>query len=321
MTRTPEQQAPPGRAGAEGLPQPKDNRHETHHPPSSQEAAEASGMNEFKAAPEELQQIVADHRLWWETGGKAGKEANLDGANLAGAYLVRAYLAGANLAGAYLDGANLAGANLDGANLAGAYLRGANLAGANLAGANLDGAYLAGANLDGANLAGAYLAGAYLAGAYLAGAYLAGARGFEPFVCVGPIGSRQAYTTVYLYQDKVSCGCFTGTLAQFEAKVQKTHAANPLHLAEYTGLITYAKALRALMPERPAEEPEPPAPFAVGDRVHLTAQGKEKFPWFKGDHGVVDTCAGGWTRIEFDDCYMSFANEFVERVAAEEVAS
>ena len=251
MTRTPEQQAPPGRAGAEGLPQPKENRHETHHPPSSQEAAEASGMNEFKAAPEELQQIVADHRLWWETGGKAGKEANLDGANLAGAYL----------------------------------------------------------------------AGAYLAGAYLAGAYLAGARGFEPFVCVGPIGSRQAYTTVYLYQDKVSCGCFTGTLAQFEAKVQKTHAANPLHLAEYTGLITYAKALRALMPERPAEEPEPPAPFAVGDRVHLTAQGKEKFPWFKGDHGVVDTCAGGWTRIEFDDCYMSFANEFVERVAAEEVAS
>jgi len=133
------------------------------------------------------------------------------------------------------------------ANLAWAYLAGAYLDGANLAGAYLDGAYLDGANLAGANLA----------GAYLDGAYLDGARGFEPFICVGPIGSRQAYTTVYLYQDKVSCGCFTGTLAQFEAKVQKTHAHHPVHLAEYLGLVAYAKALREAQPERPAQEPEP----------------------------------------------------------------
>ena len=164
----------------------------------------------------------------------------------------------ANLAGANLDGANLDGANLDGANLAGANLDGANLAGANLAGANLDGA-----NLD-------------------------GARGFEPFICVGPIGSRQAYTTVFLYQDKIVCGCFTGTLAQFEAKVQKTHAKNPLHFAEYRGLITYAKTLRDAMPERPAQEPEPPAPFAEGDRVRLTAAGKEKYPWATSDQGELE---------------------------------
>jgi len=293
-------------------------------------------MNEFKPTPEELKQILADHRLWRETDGKKGKSANLEGANLVRANLVRANLEGANLEGANLVRANLEGANLEGANLVranlesanleSAYLAGANLESANLAGANLVRANLVRANLEGANLVRANLVranleGAYLEGAYLAGANLESARGFDPFICVGPIGSRQAYTTVYLYQDKIVCGCFTGTLAQFEAKVQKTHAKSPRHLAEYMGLVAYAKALRAAQPERPALEPEPPAPFQEGDRVRLSTEGKEQWPWFKGDQGVVNTCAGGWTRIEFDDCYMSFANEFVERVAAEEVAS
>jgi hypothetical protein len=66
--------------------------------------------------------------------------ANLEGANLARAYLARANLAGANLTDANLEGANLAGANLTGANLEGANLAGANLTGANLEGANLTGA-------------------------------------------------------------------------------------------------------------------------------------------------------------------------------------
>ena len=167
------------------------------------------------------------------------------------------------------------------------------------------------AYLDGANLVRAYLAGAYLDGANLVRANLDGARGFEPFVCVGPIGSRQAYTMVFLYQDKIVCGCFTGTLAQFEAKVQKTHAESPPHLAEYLGLVAYAKALREAQRGRPAQEPEPPAPFQGGDRVRLSTEGKEKWPWFEGDQGEVTTCSGGWARIEFDDCYTSFPNEFL----------
>ena len=122
---------------------------------------------------EELAGVVEAHKKW-RSGEPGGVRANLAGANLAGANLVRAnldgaYLAGANLDGAnldgaYLDGAYLAGANLDGAYLAGAYLAGANLAGANLARAYLEGAYLARANLARANLDGAYLARANLAG-------------------------------------------------------------------------------------------------------------------------------------------------------------
>jgi hypothetical protein len=303
-------------------------------------------MSQEKPTPEELKQILADHLLWRQSYGAKGKQANLvranlvranldganldganlDGANLDGAYLVRANLDGAYLVRANLVRANLAGANLDGAylvraNLDGAYLIRANLVRANLAGANLAGAYLVRANLAGANLDGAYLDGAYLDGAYLVRANLDGARGFEPFICVGPIGSRQAYTTVFLYQDKIVCGCFTGTLAQFESKVRRTHADNPAHLAEYMGLIAYAKVLREAQPERPAQEPEPPAPFAEGARVRLTAAGKEKYPWATSDQGDVTSCAGGWTRIEFDDCYMSFANEFVERVEEAEKAA
>ena len=61
---------------------------------------------------------------------KKNRGANLEGANLGGAYL-----GGADLRGAYLGGANLGGADIEGAYLGGAYLRGANLEGAYLRGA------------------------------------------------------------------------------------------------------------------------------------------------------------------------------------------
>ena len=100
------------------------------------------------------------------------------------------------------------------------------------------------ANLVRANLAGANLAGANLDGANLDGVNLDGARGFRPFICIGPIGSRRGYTTIYLTEDRVCCGCFDGTLEEFEAEVKDTHAKNPLYLAEYTALIAMARNLR-----------------------------------------------------------------------------
>jgi hypothetical protein len=150
--------------------------------------------------------------------------ANLDGANLAGAYLARANLDGANLAGANLAGANLAGANLDGAYLARA---------------NLDGAYLDGANLDGAYLDGAYLARAYLDGANLAGANLDGKRSVFQ---IGPIGSRCAYFVAYLTSKGVilKAGCFTGSVAEFETKLQDEHGDNK-HAQEYRAALQLIK--------------------------------------------------------------------------------
>jgi uncharacterized protein YjbI with pentapeptide repeats len=127
-----------------------------------------------------LQDILAAHKEWRESGGTKGAradlaDANLARADLADANLARADLADADLARANLARANFADANLARANLADADLADANLARANLARANLEGAYLARAYLADANLADAYLARANLEGAYLARANLADA--------------------------------------------------------------------------------------------------------------------------------------------------
>jgi len=300
-------------------------------------------------SPEELAEVLRLHKLW-RRGEVGGVRANLDGAYLDGAYLAGAnlagaYLAGAYLAGAYLDGANLDGANLDGAylaganldgaylagaDLAGAYLAGAYLDGANLAGANLDGAYLAGANLagayldganlDGANLDGANLAGANLAGAYLDGAYLDGVRGLQPFICIGPIGSRRGTTTAYLIENKIRCGCFTGTLEAFEAKVRRTHADNPLHLAEYLALVAMVKAIRAAQPEAAAIAPEIP-PFIQGARVQLSEAGRQAWPWAPEGEATVLACSGGWTHLDYPERYLSAPDRFLELVAVAEKES
>jgi len=77
-----------------------------------------------------INQIIEQHALWLDTAGEEGSRANLEGANLARANLVRANLEGANLACANLVRANLVRANLSCANLEGANLARANLEGA-----------------------------------------------------------------------------------------------------------------------------------------------------------------------------------------------
>jgi len=129
------------------------------------------------------------------------------------------------------------------ANLAGADLAGANLARANLAWADLARANLARADLARANLAGANLAGANLAGANLARANLAGAEGFSPFVEIGPIGSRNDRTRFTPSTGAVACGCFRGTLDEFEAAVLKTHADGTEYRRQYLAAISMFRAL------------------------------------------------------------------------------
>ena len=119
--------------------------------------------------------------------------------------------------------------------------------GANLGGANLGDAYLGGANLRGANLGDAYLGDAYLGGAYLRDAYLGDEWGelqsLSDVLIVGPIGSRNGYTTIY-HTDKgifVRCGCFRGSLNEFSKKVKETHGESK-HAKDYLALIDFVKA-------------------------------------------------------------------------------
>lgn len=72
----------------------------------------SAGMGDgvVKLTIEDLPGVLAAHREWVESGGRAGKRANLRGAYLGGADL-----RGADLRGAYLRGADLGGADLGGA--------------------------------------------------------------------------------------------------------------------------------------------------------------------------------------------------------------
>ena len=107
----------------------------------------------------ELDSILNEHKMWLRNDPE-GERADLRGADLVIADLVRADLRGADLReanfyGADLRGADLTGADLRGADLTGAYFREANLYGADLRGADLRGANLYGADLRGADLTGA----------------------------------------------------------------------------------------------------------------------------------------------------------------------
>ena len=135
-----------------------------------------------------------------------------------------------------LEEAMKSGANLGGADLGGADLVDADLVDANLRGANLRGAYLGGANLVDANLRGADLGGANLREEW------GKLESVSDVMMVGPIGSRNGYTTIY-HTDKgvfVTCGCFRGTLDEFAKKVEETHGDNN-HARDYKALVEFVK--------------------------------------------------------------------------------
>ena len=59
------------------------------------------------------------------------------------------------------------------------------------------------------------------------------------------IGSRKGCTYFFktLSQIYVRCGCFFGTLNEFEAQVNKTHKDNDKYRQEYLEAIKYIKAV------------------------------------------------------------------------------
>src|SRR6516165_2861987 len=138
-----------------------------------------AGMADFSARTpvrmlqsDEVERILAGHRLYLETEYHRGHRANFSstdltgqdfsGLNLRGVKMDRAVLRGANFAGAHLQSANLIGAILQEARFDRADLSRARLSGANLVSANLEDACLAKAEMEFALMANAVLQGACL---------------------------------------------------------------------------------------------------------------------------------------------------------------
>jgi len=158
----------------------------------------------------------------------------------------RADLSSADLSSADLRFANLSYANLRFADLSSANLRSANLRFADLRFADLRFANLSYANLSFANLSSADLSSANLSSADLSSANING----KPIIRVlqlSGIGSERRCTTAIVLADSIdiSCGCYHGTLPEFQAKIELTHANNPQYLAEYRAAVTWIQSCAA----------------------------------------------------------------------------
>ena len=95
-----------------------------------------------------------------------------------------------------------------------------------------------------ANLRNADLRSADLSYANLSNADLSYANLDKRYIQVSCIGSAKRMTTYCFEDDKIWCGCFAGTLDEFEKKCRETHANNEQYLKEYIGFINYVKSLK-----------------------------------------------------------------------------
>ena len=176
--------------------------------------------------------------------------ADLRSANLRYADLSSADLSYANLRYADLSYADLRYADLSYADFRYADLSYADLRSANLSYANLSSANLSSADFRYADLSYADLRYADLRSANLRYANLSYAKTDKRYIQIGCIGSSKRVTTYCFEDDEITCGCFKGTLKEFEKQVKETHKDNKQYLNEYLGAIKYIKSIAKDTPKQ-----------------------------------------------------------------------
>ena len=142
--------------------------------------------------------------------------------------------------------ANFYKANLHNADLYGVDLRQANFCKANLLGADLRNSDLRGAHFCNADLYGADLRGADLRNADLISTDLRQAKLPTTLIQIGPIGSRRDYTTCFVDDDVIQCGCWRGTLEQFKKRIDEIYPAGgeyKQYRKEYLAVIAMLEVL------------------------------------------------------------------------------
>jgi hypothetical protein len=83
-----------------------------------------------------------------------------------------------------------------------------------------------------------------LSSANLSYANLRSAETDKRYIQISCIGSHKRMTTYCFEDDFIWCGCFKGSLQEFEDTVNQTHKDNEQFLKEYTGFINYLKSLK-----------------------------------------------------------------------------
>jgi hypothetical protein len=74
------------------------------------------------------------------------------------------------------------------------------------------------------------------------------------FIIFGGIGREKRLSWYNIEEDRVRCGCFNGTLAQYEDQIAKYAADYPHHGQEYFGAIEFIKACRAARRNYPRQD-------------------------------------------------------------------
>jgi hypothetical protein len=102
---------------------------------------------------------------------------------------------------------------------------------------------IVGDTLLGADLSYVDLSYTDLSYANLRDADLTGANIDDRIYTISRIGSANRQTTYNADKNIIWCGCFIGTIGEFEAKVKKTHPIESKHYHNYMAVIAYFKSL------------------------------------------------------------------------------
>ena len=154
-------------------------------------------------------------------------------------------LRNSDLSDSYLRNSYLRNSDLRNSDLSGSYLRNSDLSGSNLRGSDLRYSNLSDSNLRGSDLRNSDLSYSDLRNSDLRDSDLSGSKGLK-FIQISGIGSANRQTTYLFNYDIVFCGCFKGTLVEFEEEVRKTHVKNIQYLNEYLVLLKYIKKLKEI---------------------------------------------------------------------------
>ena len=194
-----------------------------------------------------LYEALKLHSKWLKVE-RGGKRLSLKGEDLSTADLSTADLRCADLRCADLSTADLSYADLSTADLSYADLSYADLSTADLSYADLSTADLSYADLYNTNLCKAKLNNTNFIGSKFFSTNLYKAEGC--FVGVENVGSRND-TTHYFYNDnRVICGCFDGSMEEFEDKVKKKYNKDNHYYKQYMITIDALKKLAELEKEK-----------------------------------------------------------------------